>query len=97
MPLTIEGDIRVTAPDGTYGAPPPSAARRGARWPASLEHVRLLPEQAPACVEALTAIELADWVILGPGSWYTSVLPHLLLPEMRDALSATRPPTAASP
>ena len=58
----------------------------------SLEHVRLLPENGPACTEALTAIELADWVILGPGSWYTSVLPHLLLPEMREALCDTAGP-----
>jgi uncharacterized cofD-like protein len=28
-------------------------------------------------------------VVLGPGSWYTSVLPHLLLPELRDALCRT--------
>ncbi|MCO4255780.1 gluconeogenesis factor YvcK family protein [Pseudarthrobacter cellobiosi] len=88
VPLTIEGDIRVTAPDGTSAL---QTIRGQARCAVagSLEHVRLLPEQAPACVEALTAIELADWVILGPGSWYTSVLPHLLLPEMRAALSAT--------
>ena len=31
----------------------------------------------------------ADWVVLGPGSWFTSVLPHLLVPELRDALVAT--------
>ncbi|MCU1519222.1 MAG: 2-phospho-L-lactate transferase [Pseudarthrobacter sp.] len=88
VPLTIEGDIRVTAPDGTSAL---QTIRGQARCAVagSLEQVRLLPESAPACVEALTAIELADWVILGPGSWYTSVLPHLLLPEMRQALSGT--------
>jgi uncharacterized cofD-like protein len=88
VPLTIEGDIRVTAPDGTSAL---QTVRGQARCAVagSLEHVRLLPEAAPACVEALTAIELADWVILGPGSWYTSVLPHLLLPEMRLALCST--------
>jgi uncharacterized cofD-like protein len=31
----------------------------------------------------------ADWVVLGPGSWFTSVLPHLLVPELRDALIDT--------
>lgn len=87
-PLTIEGDIRVTSPDGTSEL---QTIRGQARCAVagSLEQVRLLPEAAPACVEALTAIELADWVILGPGSWYTSVLPHLLLPEMRQALCHT--------
>ncbi|TNB72584.1 uridine diphosphate-N-acetylglucosamine-binding protein YvcK [Arthrobacter sp. BB-1] len=88
MPLTIEGDVRVTAPDGGSAL---QTIRGQARCAVagSLEQVRLLPEAAPACVEALTAIELADWVILGPGSWYTSVLPHLLLPEMREALCQT--------
>ncbi|TDL39805.1 gluconeogenesis factor YvcK family protein [Arthrobacter nitrophenolicus] len=87
-PLTIEGDVRVTAPDGASAL---QTIRGQARCAVagSLEHVRLLPEAAPACTEALTAIELADWVILGPGSWYTSVLPHLLLPEMRQALCST--------
>lgn len=31
----------------------------------------------------------ADWVILGPGSWFTSVMPHLLVPDLRDALVHT--------
>ncbi len=88
VPLTIEGDIRVTAPDGEWALKTISGQARCA-VAGSLERVRLLPEAAPACIEALTAIELADWVVLGPGSWYTSVLPHLLLPEMREALCGT--------
>ncbi|SEQ32120.1 MULTISPECIES: uridine diphosphate-N-acetylglucosamine-binding protein YvcK [Micrococcaceae] len=87
-PLTIEGDVRVTAADGTSQLQTIHGQARCA-VAGSLEAVRLLPEAAPACVEALSAIELADWVILGPGSWYTSVLPHLLLPEMRQALCHT--------
>jgi uncharacterized cofD-like protein len=35
------------------------------------------------------AIEEADWVVFGPGSWFTSVLPHLLVPDLRDALHRT--------
>jgi uncharacterized cofD-like protein len=51
--------------------------------------VRLNPEEPPACDEAVAAIQSADWVILGPGSWFTSVMPHLLVPGVRDALLAT--------
>jgi uncharacterized cofD-like protein len=29
-------------------------------------------------------------VVLGPGSWFTSVLPHLLVPDLADALLRTR-------
>jgi uncharacterized cofD-like protein len=52
-------------------------------------NVRLNPEEPPACDEAVEAIGTADWVILGPGSWFTSVMPHLLVPGIRDALLAT--------
>ena len=31
----------------------------------------------------------ADWVVLGPGSWFTSVMPHLMVPQLRDALVQT--------
>ena len=48
--------------------------------------VHLLPEAPPACPEALDAVRSADWLVLGPGSWFTSVLPHLLVPELRKAL-----------
>ncbi|MDQ0801268.1 gluconeogenesis factor YvcK family protein [Arthrobacter sp. SLBN-112] len=88
VPLTIEGDVRVTTPGGGTGLQTIHGQARCA-VAGSLEEVRLLPKSAPACTEALTAIELADWVVLGPGSWYTSVLPHLLLPEMRQALCST--------
>jgi len=51
--------------------------------------VHLDPDDPPACPQALSAVEAADWVVLGPGSWFTSVLPNLLVPELRDALVAS--------
>lgn len=44
------------------------------------------PEVSPAVVDAISA---ADWVVLGPGSWFSSVLPHLVVPRLREALVAT--------
>src|SRR5580698_5308834 len=52
--------------------------------------VSLIPANPPACPEAVQAIGEADWVVLGPGSWFTSVLPHLLVPELAAALVSTR-------
>ncbi len=52
--------------------------------------VSLVPADPPACPEAVQAIGAADWVVLGPGSWFTSVLPHLLVPELAAALVETR-------
>lgn len=54
-----------------------------------LSDVEIHPAEAQACAEAVNAIELSDWVVFGPGSWYTSVLPHLLLEDMRTALYET--------
>lgn len=52
--------------------------------------ISLEPPDPPACPQALTAIHEADWIVLGPGSWYTSVLPHLLVPELAAALIETK-------
>ncbi|MBG0563570.1 gluconeogenesis factor YvcK family protein [Actinoplanes aureus] len=54
-----------------------------------VEALRLVPEDPPACPEAIEAVRAADWLIFGPGSWYTSVLPHLLVPELAAAIVAS--------
>ncbi len=51
-----------------------------------LESLRLHPENPVARAESLAAIQAADWIVMGPGSWFSSVLPHLLVPEQRQAL-----------
>ncbi|WP_459980096.1 gluconeogenesis factor YvcK family protein [Isoptericola variabilis] len=54
-----------------------------------IEQLRLVPADPPACPEAVEAVRAADWVVLGPGSWYSSVLVHLLVPELATALHET--------
>jgi len=61
-----------------------------AATPGRVRTVRLLPAGAPACAAAVDAVREADLVVLGPGSWFTSVIPHLLLHELGDAISTTR-------
>jgi len=51
--------------------------------------IALDPPDPTACREAVEAVRSADWVVLGPGSWYTSVIPHLLVPALREALVET--------
>jgi uncharacterized cofD-like protein len=60
-----------------------------ASTPGRVQRVWLLPDQPHACPEAVAAVRAADVVILGPGSWFTSVLPHLLVPDLRAALIET--------
>nr|WP_243832331.1 uridine diphosphate-N-acetylglucosamine-binding protein YvcK [Nesterenkonia aurantiaca] len=96
QPLTMSGVVEpLQGPDG-FEPPANSGDRLSSQVALAkagslgrLRDVALHPAEAAACAEALTAIELSDWVVLGPGSWYTSVLPHLLLPQLRDALYET--------
>lgn len=55
-----------------------------------LDSLRILPENPAARPEALDAIADAEWITMGPGSWFSSVLPHLLVPAQREALEKTR-------
>ena len=52
--------------------------------------VRLEPSGVVAHPDALRAIIEADLLVLGPGSLYTSVLPNLLVPGVREAVRASR-------
>jgi uncharacterized cofD-like protein len=58
--------------------------------PGEVQSVHLVPHDPPAVPEAVEAVLDADWVVLGPGSWFSSVMPHLLVPELLDALTRTR-------
>jgi uncharacterized cofD-like protein len=58
-----------------------------AGWP--IERVFLRPEQVRAYPDAVRAILNADLVIAGPGSLFTSVLPNLLVHDIRQAVEAS--------
>lgn len=60
-----------------------------ATTPGSVCAVHLRPAEPAACAEAVQAVLAADFVVLGPGSWFTSVLTHLLVPDLRAALEQT--------
>jgi uncharacterized cofD-like protein len=90
VPLEIEATVRGADP----AAPDLVGTVRGqhslAKTPGEVLAVRLLPQDPPAVPEAVAAVHEADWVILGPGSWFTSVLPHLLVPALAEALTTTK-------
>ena len=85
-PLTIEAKfndgnvIRGQVEVGNY---------RGA-----LEEIRIMSTNSDAGApratqEALDAIKDSDWITIGPGSWYSSVMPHLLLEEQLNSIIAS--------
>jgi uncharacterized cofD-like protein len=60
-----------------------------AKTSAEVLAVRLEPTDPPACPESVEVVLAADWVVLGPGSWFTSVIPHLLVPTLAHAIEST--------
>ena len=48
--------------------------------------ITLDPPDPEPCLEAIDAVRSADWLVLGPGSWFTSVIPHLMVPALHDAI-----------
>jgi uncharacterized cofD-like protein len=50
------------------------------------------PSNPPALPKALEAIQEADYIIIGPGSLYTSVVPNLLVPEIAQAIAHSSVP-----
>jgi uncharacterized cofD-like protein len=55
----------------------------------AIQSIGLEPENPLVCEQAVTAVKNADFVVLGPGSWYTSVLTHFQVPQMAQALHET--------
>lgn len=90
VPLDLAAEVEGADPD----RPDEVTTVRGqvacATTTGRVRSVSLIPANPPACPEAVQAIGAADWVVLGPGSWFTSVLPHLLVPELAAALVGTR-------
>lgn len=89
IPLDIAAEVEGADP----ARPREVATVRGqvacATTPGRVLSLSLSPPDPPAVPEAVEALRRADWVVLGPGSWYTSVLPHLLVPELASALVHT--------
>jgi uncharacterized cofD-like protein len=86
VPLVVEADVRDDE-GGTLRTV--TGQTNVAKANGRIEQLRLHPADPPGCPEAIEAVRAADWVVLGPGSWYSSVLVHLLVPQLSAALHET--------
>ncbi|MCG7291830.1 putative cofD-like protein [Corynebacterium afermentans] len=88
QPLDIEADVA-----GLDDDPRVLRSVRGqvavATTPGAVRRVRLTPAQPAASEAAVQAIMDADVVTIGPGSWFSSVIPHILVPDIAQALNET--------
>ncbi len=89
-PLVMTAQVRGADP----AAPEAVTTVRGqvevATSDGTIQSVALEPAAPVPCPQAVDAVRDADWVVLGPGSWFTSVIPHLLVPELCRAVVETR-------
>jgi uncharacterized cofD-like protein len=90
VPLEIVAEVVGLEPDDDGAVVEVRGQVAVATTPGKVVAVRVEPADPTACQEAVDAVLEADWVVLGPGSWFTSVIPHLLVPGMAKALFETR-------
>lgn len=90
VPLDIVADVAFAGPGSTEAMHTVRGQVAVATTHGRIARIALEPADPPACPQAIAAIAEADAIVMGPGSWYTSVLPHLLIPELGIAL-ATAP------
>ncbi|GGL24656.1 gluconeogenesis factor YvcK family protein [Phycicoccus endophyticus] len=90
VPLDIEAVVSGLDPADPTARQTVRGQARVAVSAGTVESIRLLPTDPPAYPESVAAIRGADWVVLGPGSWFTSVMTHLLVPDLAEALEVTR-------
>ena len=84
QPLDIEGTFNTS-----YGRTIVRGQVEVATAKGRVESLQLIPQNPPATREALEAIADAEWITLGPGSWFSSVMPHLLLREQAQAMQGS--------
>lgn len=89
-PMDITARVRGADPDDPAGVRVVRGQVEVATTGGRIESVALVPEDPAVCDEAVEAIRAAEWVVLGPGSWFTSVIPHLMVPGLRRALAETQ-------
>lgn len=86
VPLNLFADVEDARTGKTLVV---RSQRRIAKVTGRIRRLRIVPADPPVFPEVVEAIESADVVTLGPGSWYTSLLVHLLAPGIRRALKET--------
>ena len=89
VPLQIEAEVIGLDPLSPDELSMVRGQEAVAKTRAEVQSVHLLPTDPPACPESVHAVRDAAWVVLGPGSWFTSVIPHLLVPDLAEAIVST--------
>ena len=90
VPLDIVASVDGADPAAPHAISSVRGQAAVAVTPGRVRSISLVPADPPAVPDAVAAVLDADWVVFGPGSWFTSVLPHLLVPSLAGALEMTK-------
>ncbi len=60
------------------------------KFPGKVSRVWLEPNNPPAYPQIIQALLGAELIVIGPGSLFTSILPNLLVPDITEAIRASR-------
>jgi uncharacterized cofD-like protein len=84
QPLEIEGVFETNSGLQTIRGQIEVATAKG-----KLQSLKLLPENPVVTPQVLEAISKAEWLVFGPGSWFSSVMPHFLVKDLANAISTS--------
>lgn len=86
VPLVIEADVIGADPARPDELITVAGQEAVALATGEIADVRLVPGDPPTVPAVVEAVSQADYIVLGPGSWYSSVIPHVLVPQLREAI-----------
>ena len=91
IPSTVE-DVHLVAKfsDGEVVRGEEEITEYGKKKAVRIEEMWIEPERAKAPIEAIAAIETADMILFGPGSLFTSIIPNMLIEDIREAVKRSK-------
>ncbi len=91
VPSTVE-DVQLVArfSNGEVVEGEEEITEYGKKKAARIEDIWIEPKDAKAPIEAIAAVETADMILFGPGSLFTSIIPNLLIEDIKEAVKRSR-------
>ncbi len=91
VPSTVE-DVHLVArfSDGREVRGEEEITEYGKEKGVRIEEMWIEPREAKAPIEAIAAVETADVILFGPGSLFTSIIPNMLIEDVREAVKRSK-------
>ena len=84
-PLDIEGAFEIDGKEEKVRGQIQVATAKG-----EIKSLNLIPEDPVTTPQSISAINEADFLTIGPGSWFSSVMPHFLAREQASAITKSK-------